>query len=101
MNNKHYINFLLTGIIMIVDNEYSRANKIIKVVREMKKFLIKAIPIAIVGITVFAIVHIIYTITTYDDILTALPLGTIVAIEAALWFIPVLIGIIVYICIKK
>ena len=67
----------------------------------MKKFLLKAIPILIIGIALFAIFHIIYTIKTYDTILTALPLWMSVLIEALLWLVPILIGVIVCIIISK
>ena len=67
----------------------------------MKKFLLKAIPILIIGIVIFAIFHIIYTIKMYDTILTARPLWMSVLIEAILWLVPILIGVIVYIIISK
>lgn len=101
MKNVQLVNFFLTVIRIIVDNGYSRAYKNIKVVHKIKNFLIIAIPIAIVVIVIFAIIHTIYTIKTYNSILTALPLSTSVAIELAFWFVLVLIGIIVYFLIKK
>lgn len=67
----------------------------------MKLFLIKAIPINIAIIAVAAVFHIIYTVKNYHNILTALPLWMSVTIEAALWLIPIIVGIVIYVLLKK
>lgn len=67
----------------------------------MKSFLIKALPIAITLLAIFAIFQIVYTIMIYDNILTALPLWMSVVINVVLWLIPILIGTIIYFKILK
>ena len=61
----------------------------------------KAIPVGIAGIAVFAIIQVIYTIMTYDEILTSFPLWMSVVSEIVFWSIPILIGIIIYVLLKK
>jgi hypothetical protein len=58
--------------------------------------LIKFLRIGIIGTTIFAIGHIIYTIINYNNMLTALPFGTIIALEIAFWIVIVLIITAVY-----
>ncbi len=59
-------------------------------------FLIKFLRIGIIGTTIFAIGHIIYTIINYNNMLTALPFGTMIALEIAFWIVIVLIITAVY-----
>lgn len=67
----------------------------------IKRFLIKAIPINIAIIVVAAVCHIIYTIKNYHNTLTALPLWMSVTMEAALWLIPIIVGIVIYVLLRK
>ena len=85
-------------MIIIIIVEYTNYERRI---HNIKLFLINSIRIAIIGIAIFAIFHIIYTIKTYDTILTALPLWMSVVIEVVFWFILILAGIIVYILLLK
>lgn len=59
-------------------------------------FLIKFLRIGIIGTTIFAIGHIIYTIINYNNMPTALPFGTMIALEIAFWIVIVLIITAVY-----
>ncbi len=56
-------------------------------------FLIKFLRIGIIGTTIFAIGHIIYTIINYNNMLTALPFGTIIALEIAFWIVIVITAV--------
>ena len=64
-------------------------------------FLVKFLRIGIIGTTIFAIGHIIYTIINYNNMLTALPFGTMIALEIAFWIVFILIITAVYLLIMK
>ncbi len=54
-------------------------------------FILKALKIFIIGISVFAVGHIIYTIIDYKNIFTALPLWTMIIFEVIFWLVVILI----------
>lgn len=67
----------------------------------IKRFIIKAISVCIVGITVYAVFQVICTIKNHDEIISPISLRMSIVLEAAFWLITILIRIIVYIIILK
>lgn len=64
-------------------------------------FLVKFLRICIIGTTIFAIGQIIYTMIDYKNMLTALPLGTMIVLEIVFWIVIILIITAVYLFILK
>ncbi len=64
-------------------------------------FILKALKIVIIGISVFAIGHIIYTIVDYKNMLTSFPLHTMIIFEILFWLVIILIVTAIYFLILK
>lgn len=64
-------------------------------------FILKVLQILIIGISIFAIGHIIYTIIDYKNIFTALPLWTMIIFEVIFWLAIILIVTAIYLSIIK
>lgn len=67
----------------------------------MKSFLKKVIPVGIAATFICAVCQIVYTIKTYDTMLTALTLEMMIALEAAFFAVPILTLTVIYMIIKK
>lgn len=68
----------------------------------MKSSLIlKIMKFGIIGISVFAIGHIIYNIIDYKNMLTSFPLHTMIIFEIIFWLIIILIATAIYLLILK
>ncbi len=66
-----------------------------------KSFITKIFAVCIAIVFVFAAGYIIFSVHNYDNILTALPLSTMIALETAFWGILIGILIICYVIAKK
>ncbi len=64
-------------------------------------FILKALKILLIGISVFAIGHIIYTIVDYKNMLTCFPLHTMIIFEILFWLVIILIVTAIYFLILK
>ncbi len=64
-------------------------------------FILKALKILLIGISVFAIGHIIYTTVDYKNMLTSFPLHTIIIFEILFWLVIILIVTAIYFLILK
>lgn len=67
----------------------------------MKSFLMKAFPVVIIGMTIYSLGEIVYILISYEDMLTALPLKTMLMFAIALRGISILILTLVYILIRR
>ncbi len=67
----------------------------------MKSFLRKVIPVGIAAIFICAVCQIVYTIKTYDTMLTALTLEMMITLEVVFFAVPILTLTVIYIIIRK
>lgn len=67
----------------------------------VKLIFIGIVLIAIAVIVIFAIYHIAYTVSNYNNILTALPLWMMVVIETSFWGVLVLGSLIIFVIVLK
>lgn len=67
----------------------------------IKTFVTKILPVCIAIVFILAVGQIIFSICNYNNMLTALPLHTMIILEALFWGIIILIGIICYAIGKK
>lgn len=67
----------------------------------IKTFVNKVLPVCIAVVFILAAGQIIFSICNYDNMLTALPLHTMVILEGLLWGVIILAGIICYAIGKK